>query len=193
MTQPDRELFIVEGESAESALAAVCSPNQRVFSVQGKIPNALREPRDRFRSHATTNELIELLDAGDPARVILCTDGDPDGVHIQVLLMMLFLRHLTEWIDTGRLFTIRPPMFRFEHDSRGPMYAYTPDQRSVMLERYRAAGSPNPKVFQFRGLGMLDRHELRRFCTDPDQRALRPVTIESAEAAAATFGRYLAP
>jgi DNA gyrase subunit B len=197
------ELFIVEGDSAAGALRNVRDENtQAVFSVQGKIPNALRTSVAKVSAHATCNALIEALgptpmsaDNGAARfdRVIVCTDGDADGMHIQALVTVLFYKLLRPWIDTGRFYTVRPPLFRVEADGHDNRYAYTPDQVGTLSERFVAAGFPNPTVTRFRGLAMLEPHEIRTHCANPDTRRLRAITAESAESTIATMQRFLAP
>jgi DNA gyrase/topoisomerase IV subunit B len=172
-----------------------------MFSVQGKIPNALRSTARKVAAHDTCAALFNALgtvpgatcDLADARfeRVIICSDGDADGIHIQALVTIMFLRLLRPWVEANRVFAVRPPLFRFEAEGREPMYAYTPAQRATLAERYEAAGVANPTVTRFRGLAMLEPDELRQHCLDAADRRLLPVTITSAEATAATLERYL--
>jgi DNA gyrase subunit B len=198
----DSELLLVEGESALSAVQRVRFDSwQAVFSVQGKIPNALRSTERKIRNHAACASLIKHLgtDIGTQCdlgaarfgRVVICTDPDEDGMHAQGLITMLFLRWLRPWIEDGRIFTARAPLFRLTTEDDEHFYAYTPNQRDEMVRRIEAAGHQAMATTRFKGIAQMESHELRRMCLDPATRRLIPIDIAAAERAAATFERFL--
>jgi DNA gyrase subunit B len=200
----DTELFLVEGDSALGAVDRVRSgESQAVFSVQGKIPNALRATERKLRSHATCAALFENLGTGigDSCdlrearyeRVIMCTDPDEDGMHAQGLLTVLFLRWLRPWVEHGRLFTARAPLFRLTTEDDEHFYAYTPAQRDEMVRRIEAAGHQAMATTRFKGIAQIESHELRRMCIDPQDRRLVAIDLAAAERAVATFERFLVP
>jgi DNA gyrase subunit B len=196
--------MLVEGESALSAVRRVRFDSwQAAFSVQGKIPNALRSTERKIRNHAACASLIKHLgtdiggacDLGNArfGRVVICTDPDEDGMHAQGLITMLFLRWLRPWVEDGRLFTARAPLFRMTTEEDEHFYAYTPNQRDEMVRRIEAAGHQAMATTRFKGIAQMETDELRRMCLDPATRRLIPIDIAAAERAAATFERFLVP
>jgi DNA gyrase/topoisomerase IV subunit B len=198
------ELLLVEGDSALSAVRRVRFDDwQAVFSVQGKIPNALRVTERKIRTHIACDllfshlgtamgKLCNLADARYE-RVVICTDADEDGMHAQALLTMLFLHWLKPWVAAGRLFVARPPLFRLTTEDEQHFYAYTPAQRDEMVRRIEAAGHQTMATTRFKGLAQMEPDEVRRMCLDPATRRLIPIDIAAAERAAATFARFLVP
>jgi DNA gyrase subunit B len=198
------ELLLVEGDSALSAVRRVRFDGwQAVFSVQGKIPNALRATDRKIRSHIACDLLFrhlgtEMGESCDLAkaryeRVVICTDADEDGMHAQALLTMLFLRWLKPWVTEGRLFAARPPLFRLTTDDDQHFYAYTPAQRDEMVRRIEAAGHQAMATTRFKGLAQMEPDEVRRMCLDPATRRLVAIDLPVAEQTAATFARFLVP
>jgi DNA gyrase subunit B len=132
----DAELFIVEGESAASSVAAVRSArHQAVLPLQGKPLNAWRASEAKVRSHALYIQLASALGLPDPTclkdttdgrglgaalgglrfeRIVLLMDPDADGIHIGALLLMYFKRFAPVLYERGHLWMVRAPMFVME-------------------------------------------------------------------------------
>jgi DNA gyrase subunit B len=198
------ELLLVEGDSALSAVRQIRFDGwQAVFSIQGKIPNALRATERKIRSHIACDLLFRHLgtDIGASCdlanaryeRVVICTDADEDGMHAQALITMLFLRWLRPWVERGRLFAARPPLFRLTTEEDEHFFAYTPAQRDEMVRRIEAAGHQAMATTRYKGLAQMEPFDLRRMCLDPSTRRLVPIDLAAAERAAATFERFLVP
>lgn len=200
---PGTELVLIEGDSAAGALERARADRwQALFAMQGKIPNALRATERKIRNHAPCAELFELLGTGiGPAcdlsraryeRVVFCPDPDEDGGHMQGLLTVLFLRWLRPWLEAGRVFAVRAPLFRLTTDTDEVFYAGNPRQRDEMVRRIGVAGRQAVVTSRFKGIGQMEAHELARFCLDPKTRKLTPIDVAVAERDAATFEKFLA-
>jgi len=114
------ELFVVEGDSAASAVARVRDPlHQAVLPMQGKPLNAARAPRAKVESHPFFGPLAAALGVGfeatcDPRRlrydrVLVLTDPDADGIHCGYLVLLFFHRWMRPLLDAGRIEVVRPP------------------------------------------------------------------------------------
>ena len=202
------ELFIVEGESAAGAVAAVRSARlQAVLPLQGKPMNAWRAGADKVRTHALYAQLAaalglanatELEHAGDAAlaalrfeRIVLLMDPDADGIHIGALVLLYMQRWAPALIASGRVAQARAPMFMLEPagGEGAPRLAYTPAQCRAMVQALHAEQGAAPRVQAVRGLASLPPQWIAEHCVDPATRKLDVVTPLSMQAVIEIFGR----
>ncbi len=129
------ELFIVEGDSAMgSAKSGGRDPKtQGIFPIRGKLLNAFNTPRAKFLQNPEVAAIIRLVGDGSYGKnldinkvkwdkIIIMTDADPDGSHINTLLLRLFLMYMPQVIEAGKLYNAVPPLFAIEKGKRNMKY-----------------------------------------------------------------------
>jgi DNA gyrase subunit B len=212
----DAELFIVEGDSAASSVAALRNQqNQAVLPMQGKPLNALKSTPDKVTSFGLYKEFSKaigwpLFDQGstDPAliaklnlfdvkqlqfaKVVLLFDPDVDGIHCGALMLGFIYRWMRPLIETGRVLQVHAPLYRIEFtDAKGKAYerfSYFQPQHVALMKQLQEQGAINLRPHYFRGLGSIDQVMLRERCIDRQTRVATVVTPSAAAAAITAFG-----
>ena len=182
------EIFIVEGDSAGgSAKSARIPKTQAILPLRGKILNVEKARLDRALSNEEIRTMITAFGTGIGDdfdieklryhKIIIMTDADVDGSHIQILLLTLFYRFFRPIIEGGYVYIAQPPLFRITH---GKNIKYV--QNEIEYEEYRATlpASAKPTVNRFKGLGEMNAEDLRDTTMSIENRVLRRVTIEDA-------------
>ena len=191
------EIFLVEGDSAGgSARQGRDRETQAVYALRGKILNTWNVDAARALE---SNEVRDLCTAigvspgsNDPPRygkICILADADPDGAHIQTLLMGLFKQHLPNLVDAGHVYVAMPPLYRIDAGDE-VRYALDDGER----ERHEAAlKKANPRanieVQRFKGLGEMNPRQLRE--TTMDRSTRRLVQIRTSEEDVATLDLLL--
>lgn len=181
------ELFLVEGDSAGgSAKKCRDSKYQAILPLRGKVLNTERASIDDVEKNEELNTIIHAIGAGAGAnfnvadinydKVIIMTDADTDGAHIQVLLLTFFYRYMRELIETGHVYIATPPLYGVIK-GKETYYAYDDDE----LERIRDEIGKG-EVKRYKGLGEMNADELWDTTMDPHSRTLVQVTLEDATA-----------
>jgi DNA gyrase subunit B/topoisomerase-4 subunit B len=208
------ELFIVEGDSAGAAVAAVRDPHhQAVLPLQGKPLNAARASRARVLADPVLGALAQALgiapapdaarDHAHPAlpaslryeRVLLLHDPDADGIHIGALLLMYFDQWMPALLDAGRIERVHAPIGEV-HGAPGtaPAQAFGDAHFRALCERARAQHGAAFAARRYRGLGGIGTTALRGTCIDPTTRMTSVLDAGDAGHAARVFGtRRAAP
>jgi topoisomerase-4 subunit B len=193
------ELFLVEGDSAGgSAKMARDKEYQAILPLRGKVQNAFEIDADRLFANAEIHDIAVALGV-DPhkpednpelanlryGKVIIMSDADVDGAHIQTLLLTLFYRHFPKLIERGHIYIAMPPLYRIDVPARGKnhparrLYALDDGERQTILDRLKKEGVPVDKVEigRFKGLGEMNPDQLRETTMDPATRRVLPVAV----------------
>ena len=196
------ELFIVEGDSAASTVAALRDGQfQAVLPMQGKPLNAIKASAEKVAAYPLFKALNESLgiDHSRPTadlfvwddlrfeRLVLLFDPDADGIHSGALMLMFVYQYLRPLLDQGRVLMIHAPWVQISLAGQQPLYAYSEAQALALTQQLRAQGK-TPQVVRYRGLSGIDRAILMQTCIDPATRNARVMTEQDALAAIEIFG-----
>ncbi|PNV63942.1 DNA topoisomerase IV subunit B [Clostridium sp. chh4-2] len=188
------EIFIVEGDSAGgSAKTARNRQYQAILPIRGKILNVEKASMDKVLANAEIKTMINTFGCGFSEgygndfdlsklrynKIILMTDADVDGSHIDTLLLTFLYRFMPELIYNGHVYIAMPPLFKVIPKKGPEQYLY--DEKE--LEKYRRTHSGDFTLQRYKGLGEMDAQQLWETTLDPESRVLKQVEIEDARMA----------
>ncbi len=182
------ELFLVEGDSAGgSAKSYRDREHQAILPLRGKVLNTEKASIQEIQNNAELKQIEFAIGAGlgetfdyrdsNYGKVIIMTDADVDGSHIQVLLITFFYRYMRPLIENGMLYIATPPLYSIEINSKGEKEYIATDEE---LEERKASLKKDVKIQRFKGLGEMNADELYETTMDPKNRRLIRVSLTDA-------------
>ena len=181
------EIFLVEGDSAGgSAKSARSRATQAILPLRGKILNVEKAREDRIYANEEIKAMITAFGTGihndfDISKlrydkIIIMTDADVDGAHIDTLMLTFLYRFMPELIKQGHVYLAMPPLYKLEKN-RKVWYAYSDEELNRILND--VGRDQNNRIQRYKGLGEMDPEQLWETTMDPERRILKRVQINS--------------
>jgi DNA gyrase subunit B len=181
------EIFLVEGDSAGgSAKSARSRATQAILPLRGKILNVEKAREDRIYANEEIKAMITAFGTGihddfDISKlrydkIIVMTDADVDGAHIDTLMLTFLYRFMPELIRQGHVYLAMPPLYKLEKNKK-VWYAYSDEELNQILND--VGRDNNNRIQRYKGLGEMDPEQLWETTMDPERRVLKRVSIDS--------------
>ncbi|WP_025755376.1 DNA topoisomerase IV subunit B [Mycoplasmopsis cricetuli] len=187
----EKELFLVEGDSAGgSAKTGRNRQFQAILPLRGKVINSEKSKLLDILKNVEINTIINTIGAGfgkefdltksQYGKIIIMTDADTDGAHIQILLLTFFYRFMKPLIEAGKIYIALPPLYKITNKhTKKYQYAWDEDELQNILE----IKNNNYEIQRYKGLGEMNASQLWETTMNPETRTLIKATIEDASLA----------
>ncbi len=204
------EIFLVEGDSAGgSAKQGRDQYTQAILPLRGKILNVEKVMWHKvFESESVMNIIQSIgvrfgvdgeadkeanIDKLRYDKIIIMTDADVDGSHIDTLIMTLFYRFMPKVIQDGHLYIATPPLYQCTYKNKAKEYCYTEQQRQAFIDKWGDGTDDGKNIHtqRYKGLGEMNPEQLWETTMNPETRLLKQVTIENAAEADEIFSMLM--
>ncbi|AGX88816.1 DNA gyrase/topoisomerase IV subunit B [Mycoplasma parvum] len=192
------ELYIVEGDSAGgSAKGARNREFQAILPIKGKLANASKNTKKILKNEEVANLINAIgcsygsafdIESLKYNKIILMTDADVDGSHIQVLILNFFYQYMKNLLESGHVYLARPPLYKAS-SRKETVYLFTDEEK----EEFNNTKNKNRsfEISRFKGLGEMSPSQLWETTMDPKTRTLSQIKIEDDEEAQKTMEKLM--
>lgn len=201
------ELFLVEGDSAGgTAKQGRDRQFQAIMPLRGKILNVEKAMQYKIFENEEIKNIYTALgvrigtEEDSKAlnmeklryhKLIIMTDADVDGSHIETLILTFLFRYMKPLIELGYVYVATPPLYQVKKGNKSD-YAWNDDQRDLLIQQFKGAGADSSvNVQRYKGLGEMNAEQLWETTMNPEGRTLRQITIENAAEADQIFSMLM--